>query len=76
MEWMLLRLGLYAVLQATLAGPTVPPTKGTDFFEAKIRPVRVEHCYKCHSTQAKSSGAACTSTPADALAPGRDGGDR
>src|SRR5262244_503900 len=24
-----------------------------DFFEKKIRPVLVEHCYKCHSAQAK-----------------------
>ena len=23
--------------------------KGTAFFENKIRPVLVEHCYKCHS---------------------------
>src|SRR5687767_14085907 len=26
--------------------------KGSEFFEAKIRPVLVEHCYKCHSAQA------------------------
>lgn len=26
---------------------------GVDFFEAKIRPVLVDHCYKCHSTDAK-----------------------
>src|SRR2546430_929042 len=26
---------------------------GFDFFEKKIRPVLVEHCYKCHSAQAK-----------------------
>ena len=24
-----------------------------DFFEAKIRPVLVEHCYKCHSVEGK-----------------------
>ena len=24
-----------------------------DFFEAKIRPVLVEHCYKCHSVESK-----------------------
>src|SRR5258708_4225429 len=24
-----------------------------DFFEKKVRPVFVEHCYKCHSEQAK-----------------------
>lgn len=25
------------------------------FFESKIRPVLIEHCYKCHSTEAKKS---------------------
>ncbi|MGC3972328.1 MAG: hypothetical protein QM775_34800 [Pirellulales bacterium] len=25
---------------------------GREFFEARIRPVLVEHCYKCHSTAA------------------------
>ncbi len=27
--------------------------KGVELFEKKIRPVLVEHCYKCHSTEAK-----------------------
>jgi hypothetical protein len=27
--------------------------RGVDFFEKKIRPVLVEHCYKCHSAQSK-----------------------
>jgi hypothetical protein len=26
---------------------------GVDFFEKKIRPILVEHCYKCHSAQSK-----------------------
>src|SRR5262245_44868192 len=26
---------------------------GVEFFESKIRPVLVEHCYKCHSHQSK-----------------------
>ncbi|MEO2020575.1 MAG: PSD1 and planctomycete cytochrome C domain-containing protein [Pirellulaceae bacterium] len=29
---------------------------GTDFFENKIRPVLVQHCYKCHSTAAQANG--------------------
>src|SRR4051812_31260555 len=28
---------------------------GVEFFEKKVRPVLAEHCYKCHSAQAKSS---------------------
>src|SRR5256885_2348773 len=27
------------------------------FFEAKIRPVLVEHCYKCHSAEAQTKNA-------------------
>jgi Protein of unknown function (DUF1553)/Protein of unknown function (DUF1549)/Planctomycete cytochrome C len=29
--------------------------KGVEFFEAKIRPVLVEHCYKCHSEVARKN---------------------
>jgi Protein of unknown function (DUF1553)/Protein of unknown function (DUF1549)/Planctomycete cytochrome C len=29
--------------------------KGVEFFEAKIRPVLVEHCYKCHSEEARKN---------------------
>ena len=28
---------------------------GVEFFEKKIRPVLVEHCYKCHSAEAKKA---------------------
>src|SRR5580698_4966841 len=30
-----------------------PDPKGIEFFENKIRPVLVEHCYDCHSTAAQ-----------------------
>ncbi len=34
----------------------VEPTKeGVEFFEKKIRPVLVEHCYKCHSADAQKA---------------------
>src|SRR5262245_16909397 len=42
----LLVLGI--VTQAVAAGDA-----NVDFFEKKIRPVFVEHCYSCHSTDAK-----------------------
>ena len=29
---------------------------GLDFFEKKIRPTLVEHCYKCHSAEAEKKG--------------------
>src|SRR5437868_11484695 len=28
--------------------------KGADFFEGRIRPVLVEHCYRCHSAEAQA----------------------
>src|SRR5687768_9315962 len=28
----------------------LPDAQGIAFFESKIRPVLVEHCYKCHAT--------------------------
>src|SRR5262249_35840457 len=30
--------------------------KGIEFFESKIRPVLVEHCYRCHSEEARKKG--------------------
>lgn len=30
---------------------TVAADEGTDFFESKIRPVLVKHCYECHSRE-------------------------
>ncbi|MBC8352973.1 MAG: PSD1 domain-containing protein [Planctomycetes bacterium] len=38
-------------LAATL-GAAEPDRKGLDFFEAKIRPMLVKHCYECHSAGA------------------------
>ena len=29
--------------------------EATAFFESRIRPVLVEHCYKCHSDRAKGA---------------------
>ena len=31
---------------------------GTDFFESKIRPLLVEHCYECHSGEKTKGGLA------------------
>ena len=43
-------------LDLLLAEPRLPPgpaRAGSDFFETKVRPVLAEHCYACHSAQAK-----------------------
>ena len=51
-----------AVLLGTLLTSSTPAAdkpadqrKGLDFFESKIRPVLVRHCYKCHSAKAAST---------------------
>jgi hypothetical protein len=52
-----MRIGL--VLFAVGLGPVALPLRAgdpEDFFEKKIRPVLVEHCYKCHSDEAKLKG--------------------
>src|SRR5215813_10433693 len=41
---------------ARLAAPVLAAPaerESMDFFEVKIRPVLVEHCYKCHSVESK-----------------------
>src|SRR5438552_29450 len=47
------RLAILAVVVALYAGVAQADDSGFDFFEKKIRPVLVEHCYKCHSARAK-----------------------
>ena len=44
----LLTLGALAVVANAIAAQD----EGLDFFEKKIRPVLVQHCYKCHSAKA------------------------
>src|ERR1700693_5975465 len=33
-----------------------PTSAGLAFFEAKVRPLLAEHCYRCHSAQTKQKG--------------------
>ncbi len=43
-------LGLSVCLPASAADPA-----GVEFFESRIRPVLVQHCYSCHSAEARAS---------------------
>ncbi|HVX12951.1 MAG TPA: PSD1 and planctomycete cytochrome C domain-containing protein [Pirellulales bacterium] len=36
--------------------PTIGGDDGIEFFEKRVRPVLVEHCYECHSAEAKKLG--------------------
>src|SRR5205807_1381905 len=44
---------LVLVLALAPAGRLSADAAGVEFFEKKVRPVLVEHCYSCHSVQAK-----------------------
>ena len=51
------------------------PADQLEFFETRIRPLLVEHCYGCHSAaQARSSRAGCGSTRATGIRKGGDSG--
>ena len=54
MRLQLSSLGLLLILSApALVGPSRPDAAGIEFFEKKVRPVLAEHCYECHSAEAK-----------------------
>src|SRR5213594_3901937 len=48
-----LTFGVHALLSVGLASPAEFKSEDYEFFEKKIRPVLVEHCYKCHSASAE-----------------------
>jgi hypothetical protein len=61
-------------LLALLAVPSLRAAEpGVAFFETKIRPVLVEHCYRCHSTATKQRGGLALDSR-DALRKGGDTG--
>ncbi len=50
---MLVRNFVLSLVLLTLSRSVVLGGPGEDFFERKIRPILVEHCYACHSAEAK-----------------------
>src|SRR5262249_52434271 len=51
-----------------------PDARGVEFFETKIRPVLVEHCYSCHSPEAKKIRGGLLVDTRDGLLKGGDSG--
>jgi cytochrome c553 len=45
--------GLLLLAPAAIARAEAPSAQGVEFFEKHVRPVLVEHCYKCHSASAE-----------------------
>jgi hypothetical protein len=64
-------LGLGAILTGELARAADP---GMEFFEKKIRPLLVEHCYKCHSDEAKKPKGGLRLDTRDGVMKGGDSG--
>ena len=61
-------------LLSASANAVEPDAKGIAFFEKKIRPIRVKHCYQCHSSQSKKpKGGLLLDTKAGTLKGGETG---
>ncbi|MCY3004990.1 MAG: DUF1553 domain-containing protein [Planctomycetota bacterium] len=71
-------LGPLVLLSLTGLSQDLPPeaeqTAKLDFFEKKIRPVLIEHCYECHSSAAKTLQGGLSLETAAGLAQGGDSG--
>ncbi|HWB00009.1 MAG TPA: PSD1 and planctomycete cytochrome C domain-containing protein [Pirellulales bacterium] len=51
------------------------PSEHLEFFEKQVRPLLAEHCYECHSTQAKSLKGGLRLDSRDAVLKGGDSGE-
>ena len=76
MKRVTIALCLLAVPRLLAATEEKPPTaEGLRFFETKIRPVLVERCYKCHSTDAVADDNLQGALLLDTRAGARKGGE-
>jgi len=64
---------LTALLWTSTASATELPAEQIEFFEAKIRPVLIEHCYECHNSLDAAEGGLAVDFRA-AILKGGDGG--
>lgn len=65
-------LAIVALLSMT--GMLKADEPGVEFFEKKIRPVLVRHCYQCHAADAKKIGGELLLDSRDGVAKGGEGG--
>ena len=49
----LILLMIWCAIDCKLACAEQPPQQDVEFFEKKIRPVLVDHCYQCHSAESQ-----------------------
>lgn len=72
--YLILASALAVTLNARLHGDEAADLHGIAFFEKRIRPALVTHCYECHSSQAKElKGGLKLDTRADLLRGGSSG---
>ena len=66
-------IACFAIWSGSLSAAE-PPQADIEFFEQKIRPVLVKHCYQCHSAESKNvKGGLLLDTQAGVLAGGESG---
>jgi hypothetical protein len=63
-----------ALLMPAVAVGAEPPADSIEFFEKKIRPILVEHCYKCHASDAKKVRGGLLLDSRDGIRKGGDSG--
>ena len=78
---LIVAIGLFVGAAAAGAAPPAPPAPpepaepaGVEFFEKRVRPVLVEHCYKCHSDKTKEPKGGLRVDSRAALLEGGDSG--
>ena len=69
----IIRLALFGFLLSASAVHAQTPDANFEFFEKKIRPVLVEHCYSCHSTAKKQKGGLALDSRTGVLKGGESG---
>jgi cytochrome c553 len=65
---------LLAILLLPIFTAAGSAAEGLDFFEKKVRPVLVQHCYRCHSAQAKKLRGGLRLDSREAMLAGGDSG--
>ena len=71
----MMRFGLIAVLLTSVTGLAAAADESPDdFFERKIRPILVQHCYRCHSADGDSLKANLFLDSRDGMRRGGDSG--
>lgn len=74
LAWALAAAGLSLSAPLASTASASPEPVGVDFFENKVRPILVEHCYSCHSAQAERLKGGLRLDTREGLLKGGEGG--